>query len=627
MIDEIQLAALGHEDAAALARREAPGLDPAVAAWIAELSGGNPLFALRAARAAAAGDDPEEALRDTVRAPLARLSPSARELVAAAAAAGRALTVPEAAALTGAERLDDAVAEGVAVGLLDPDAGVEVAFTHDLVRRACYTELSAGRRRAAHARLAEIVAPRGRLHAEVAHHLRRAGDEGRARSFLVAAASDARALGALDQAAGFLREAAGSAETAGEAAAGGEAWLALAEIEAWRGDRSAMDAAFARAREGLSAAGDVRGLAAALAERARWLRTTTCYPEEALRSSREALELLDRAGVGAPETRLIAMAGMAWGEAVAGDPVRGEQLLEMVDAMPGAMEDAVLRAELVLARGFALVRAGHSAEARRRCAEGALLAEQAGRPALALDARIGEAACAAAQGRIADVLVVLESVPDPARTGPSLACQSWAGRAHALSRLGSHDEAVDAAEEELRVARRFGIAELEEAAEADVGLALLAAGRATEALSALERALDGEAGRVPRAALRLAAAEASLVAGDPGRAQEHLDRFPFEPVGAADDPAALIARLDRVTGLVRLAAGDVRGGLEHLAAAEERLRRIIEDVRSDEVAGEELLAVMLDLGRPPVAGISDHAGELARVSEERRRALEAAGVA
>ncbi len=224
--------------------------------------------------------------------------------------------------------------------------------------------------------------------------------------------------------------------------------------------------------------------------------------------------------------------------------------------------------------------------------------------------------------------MVLESDPDPARTGPSLACQSWAGRAHALSRLGSHDEAVEAAEEELRVARRFGIAELEEAAEADVGLALLAAGRGTEAVSwRWSGRWTATAGRVPRAALRLAAAEASLVAGDPGRAQEHLDRFPFEPVGAADDPAALIARLDRVTGLVRLAAGDVRGGLEHLAAAEERLRRIIEDVRSDEVAGEELLAVMLDLGRPPVAGISDHAGELARVSEERRRALEAAGVA
>ncbi len=36
---------------------------------------------------------------------------------------------------------------------------------------------------------------------------------------------------------------------------------------------------------------------------------------------------------------------------------------------------------------------------------------------------------------------------------------------------------------------------------------------------------------------------------------------------------------------------------------------------------------MLDLGRPPVAGVSDHAGELARVSEERRRAAEAVAVA
>lgn len=225
------------------------------------------------------------------------------------------------------------------------------------------------------------------------------------------------------------------------------------------------------------------------------------------------------------------------------------------------------------------------------------------------------------------MLAVLESDPDPARTGPTLACQSWAGRAHALSRLGNHEEAVAAAEEEGRVARRFGSPELEEAAEADLGLTLLAGGRAAEALAALERCLDGDAGRVPRAALRLAAAEASVGAGDPPRARLHLDRFPFEPVGAADDPEGLVARLDRVTGLLLLAEGDVRGGIEHLAGAEERLRRIIEAGRPDDVNGEQLLAVMLDLGRPPVAGISDHAGELARVSEERRRAAEAAGVA
>ncbi len=628
VVDEITLGRLEEKDVAAIARREAPALGPDAVAWIAELSGGNPLFALRGARAAAAGGDPEEALRDTVRAPLARLSPPARELVAGAAAAGRALTVPEAAALTGAERLDDAVAEGVAAGLLDPEAGAEVAFTHGLVRRACYGELSAGRRRAAHARLAEIGSlPRGRPPAEVAHHLRRAGDDERARAYLVAAASSARALGALDQAAGFLREAGDSAESAGATAAGGEAWLALAEIEAWRGDRPAMDAAFDRVRDALSAAGDAAGLAAALAERARWLRTTTCYPDDALRSSQEALDLLDASGVNAPEARLMALAGLAWGEAVAGDPVRGERLLAELDAMPGVVDDPVLHAELVLSRGFALVRAGHSAEARARCAEGAVLAERAGRPALALDARIGEASCAAAQGLIADVLVVLGDPPDPARTGPGLACQSWAGRAHALSRLGSHDEAVEAAEEERRIAHRFGSVELEEAAEADVGMTLLAAGRAAEALSTLERCLEGGGGRVPRAALRLAAAEAALMAGDLARAQAHLDRFPFEPVGAGDDPAGLVARLDRVTGLVRIAAGDVLAGLGHLAAAEERLKRIIEEGRRDGAAGEELLAVMLDLGRPPVAGTSDPAIELARVSEEHRQAMEAAAVA
>jgi hypothetical protein len=106
-----------------------------------------------------------------------------------------------------------------------------------------------------------------------------------------------------------------------------------------------------------------------------------------------------------------------------------------------------------------------------------------------------------------------------------------------------------------------------------------------------------------------------------------MDRFPFEPVGAADDPDGLVARLDRVTGLLRLAEGDARGGIESLTSAEERLRRIIEESRSEEVDGEQLLAVMLDMGRPPVAGVSDHAGELARVSEERRRAAEAAAVA
>ncbi len=618
--EAVSLAPLREEDVELLVHREAPGLDPQVLAQVTAAAGGNPLLALHAARAAAAGGDPEEGLRDAVRGPLAGLSGPARDLVAATAAAGRALTIPEAVSLMGPDALDDAVAEGVACGLLDPVAGTDVAFTHDLVRRACYGELPAGRRRAAHARLARMMSANpGRPPAEVAHHLRGAGDDERARAYLVAAAGSARALGALDQAATYLAEAAASAATAGVPAAEAEAWLALAEIEAWRGDQPAMDAAFAHVRTLLSEVGDVRGLAAALAERSRWLRTTTCYPQEAVRSSQEAVELLDASGVDAPETRLLAMAGMAWGEAVAGDPVRAQRMLADTQARLGG-EDDVLQAELVMAWGFALVRSGQGARARERCREAAELAELAGRPALALDARIGEAACAAALGLIPDVLEVLARAPDPSRTGPGLACQSWAGVAHALSRLERHDAAVEAAREEVRVAERFGTADLEVAAAADLGATLLAAGRPAEARAALATCLAAEDGRVPRAALRLAAAEAAMADGDLPAARAQLDLFPFEPVGAGDDPAGLIAHLDRVTGLVLLACGEREEGLAHLDAAVQRWERLVREARPAAEAGEELLSVMIDLGRPPVAGLSDPVRELARVSDERARA-------
>ena len=238
-----------------------------------------------------------------------------------------------------------------------------------------------------------------------------------------------------------------------------------------------------------------------------------------------------------------------------------------------------------MAGGFALVRSGQGAAARDRCREAAEIAEQAGRPALALDARIGEAACAAALGLIPEVLEVLSRAPDPSRTGPGLACQSWAGVAHALSRLDRHEAAVEAAREEVRVAERFGTADLEAAASADLGLVLLAAGRAGEARASLEACLAVEDGRVPRAALRLAAAEAALADADRAGARGHLDRFPFEPVGPGDDPAGLIARLDRVTGLALLAEGERDEGLAHLAASAARWERLLGASRPAAEAG------------------------------------------
>lgn len=619
--DEVHLAALAPDETLALVARAAPSLAPGIARRVAEVSRGNPLMALSAARRAADGDDPEAALRDAVRVPMAGLSPAAARLVAVAAAAGRGLGLAEAAGISGGRDLDAAVAEGVAAGLLDPGDAPRVGFVHDLVRDACYDALTGPERRAAHARMAGVLMGTGsRGAAEVAHHLGRAGDGERARAYLIAAAASARALGALDQAAGHLRDAAASAVAAGDAAAEGEAWMTLAEVEAWRGDRPSLDAAFGRGRAALERAGDAVALASALAERARWFRTTTCYPEEVSRSSREALDILELAGADAPETRLLALAGMAWGEAVSGDPLRAAALQERLGLLLESDGDAVLRSEHLAARGYALLRAGDAAAAREACAAAAAVADAAGSAAQALDARIGEAACVAALGDIDEVLDVLRDAPDPVLTGPGLACQHWAARAHAYSRLGRHAEAEEAAHHQVQIARRAVNPEFEGAAGADLGVVLLAAGDGARALPVLEAVLGDGAARVPRAALRLHAVEAALLAGDLARAHAHLEAFPFDPVRPGDDPATLVARVDRITGLVRMADGDPVAAIGHLDAAGARWRRLGRRQGPSGAAGDAIVGSMIDLGRPPVAGLVDIDAELARVEHERRRA-------
>ncbi len=623
LLDELHLPALSSEEIGALVRAAAPALTADAIARVVDVARGNPLLALRSVRSVEDGGDPRSALRDALRGPMAGLSPAAAGLVAAVAAAGRPLGVPEAAALATGPALDGACAEGIAAGLFDPAAEPRVAFVHDLVRAAVYEGLSARERRAAHAQVARMLTGSGtdmRSPAEVAHHLRHAGEAGRAHAHLMAAARAARALGALDRAAGHLRDAARCAADAGSPGAEGEAWIALAEVEAWRGDRPAVDAAFARGRALLEAVGDVVGLADALAERARWFRTTTCYPAEVLRSGREALDLLDRAGAAAPETRLLALAGMAWGEAVAGDPRRAAALHEHLGHLLVADGDPALRSEHLAARGYALLRAGDATAARTACADAAAVADTAGRWAHALDARIGEAACAAALGDIEGVLAVLAEAPDPVRTGPGLACQHWATRAHALSRLGRHAEAEAAAREQLETARRAAIGVFEAAAQADLGLTLLASGRGRDALAELEAVLDDPSARLPRAALRLSAVEAALATGDIARARAHMDAFPFEPVRAGDTPAILLARLDGVAGRMCIAGGDAPGAVSHLDAAAERWRRLAQGPVPGAATGDAIIGSMIDLGRPPVAGVIDIDAELGRLDDERRRA-------
>src|SRR5690606_19787093 len=115
---------------------------------------------------------------------------------------------------------------------------------------------------------------------------------------------------------------------------GAELWLELADVHAWRGDRAAMEEAFAAARDLLEETGDAGALAAAWTARGRWLRTSVCYPRESLEAYRTALRLLDGGAVDAPELRVLALAGSAWAEAMAGDPARAEALIAELERRP-----------------------------------------------------------------------------------------------------------------------------------------------------------------------------------------------------------------------------------------------------------------------------------------------------
>ncbi len=551
----------------------APALAAADAGRAAAAAEGNPLLARAAARSLAAGDDPADGLRAAVRGPLAGLTVTARLAVDLAAAAARPLAAAELAGPVGAEALPDAVAAGVAADLLAPGADDRIRFRHALIRAACYAELPAGRRAWLHAALAGALGARtGRAPAEVARHLRLAGDDAGARRELAAAAAEARALGALDEAAGFLREAAGLA--AGEPAAQAELWLELAGVEAWRGRRAEWDEAFARAEALL--AGDARGLAEAHALRGRWLRTTLCYPREALGAYARSLALIDDEGLDAPELRALALAGSAWAEAMAGDPERVEDLAAGAAGVPETAGDRVLAAEIALARAAALVRRGRMEEAEEPYAEAAALAEAAGRPDLAHIAWANVASAAACRGEFGRALALAERAGEgeaDRRAGPALGGMVQAARAHALSRLGRHAEAEAAAEAAAALAARSGDPAREASAAFDRGAVALAAGRPAAAVRHLAAALEGPARGTPRPLARLLLAEARLAAEGPDAADDELERMPFEPVGAADLPDTLVARLARLQGCVALARGDAELALRRLGEAERGWRR------------------------------------------------------
>jgi len=186
---------------------------PVVRRLIAE-TGGHPLYCRAVLEQAGAADQLGESLRvprslaGVVLGRVSALSPAARELVTAAAVLGSRCRLPVVARLAEladpAPALDEAVAAGIVAE--QPDAaGIAVAFTHLLVQRAVYSDLSPRRRRGLH-RLAAGLVDQG---AVLGHRVAAAaGRNDDLAAELEAAAHEARRFGRLAQAAAWLAQAA-----------------------------------------------------------------------------------------------------------------------------------------------------------------------------------------------------------------------------------------------------------------------------------------------------------------------------------------------------------------------------------------------------------------------------------
>jgi DNA-binding SARP family transcriptional activator len=204
---EISLGPLDPEATAAIVRTVNPAADTSL---IATESGGNPLFALELARAAARGGPVSDSLDALLNDRLGRLDERAQDVLPWAAALGRGFSPDLLGRVTqfGVNDLLSALDELERRGILrmhPSEAAQGYDFAHDLVRGAAYRRLSTPRRRFVHQHIARVLAELASadpaLHGDVAHHAALAGDHALASHASVAAAERCLRMFANDEAA------------------------------------------------------------------------------------------------------------------------------------------------------------------------------------------------------------------------------------------------------------------------------------------------------------------------------------------------------------------------------------------------------------------------------------------
>ncbi len=236
---------------------------------VLQATAGNPFFVTELAAHArlnrsALGTLLPDTVRDMLNVRFERLDDRANRVLAAAAVAGgsASLTVLAAAAQLDGDALLDAVDVTIASGLLvEEGASGRLTFPHALVRQAVLDRLTSVRRRALHARIAEVIRSGGRTEgsaAELAHHSLAAGalvDPADAARAALAAGNDDFVLLAYEQA-GAWAERALAAAPAGDHRLRTDVHILRSRVGRALGDRTVARAAADQAAAEARAAGD-----------------------------------------------------------------------------------------------------------------------------------------------------------------------------------------------------------------------------------------------------------------------------------------------------------------------------------------------------------------------------------
>jgi DNA-binding SARP family transcriptional activator/tetratricopeptide (TPR) repeat protein len=600
-VGELELGPLAAVELAAVARSVADLTDRAVDQVI-RAADGNPLLAVESARALAAGRAaPPQNLRAAVRAATGVLARPARDLAELLAAAGRALSAVELAAVYHNLALADRDAAEAAV--LDTGLVIRVGgglrFRHALLAEAVRADLGEQGRRYEQLALAieAAAASPDRMAAEVAGHLHRAARDDLAGPRWQRAARHARSLGAMPEAARFWAEAVRcDPEDA-------TLRLELAEAFGWLGQETDFEREWQAALELLPE----ERQSVAWSRRGQVHRTVVCNPRASVAAYQRAWELLPADAP--PPLRVEILLGAAWGESAAGDPARAAALLDEVASLVTEPDDRIV-AEMANAELMSVIRLGRFTECEAVAARGGAAARRAGRPVVAFGVWIQTACALSGSGNLTGALRAAEAAVAATRGMTVIEFQCLAAKAFVLSRLGRHAEALSLAGEQLAMAERMDSAEIAARARHDAGLISLAAGRHLEAAQLLEQSL-ADGAEVSRPAARLARAEALARSGRPDEATAEVRRAALEPVRSSDQPWALVPRMTRVQGLIALARGDRARARRRLTEAAEGWRRHL-----GHDAGEEFVANFVDLGRPPIVGLVEPDWELRRLTAE-----------